>query len=53
MNKEGPNILFIFIIITAFGIKELHVLCQHFGGVLQHAEIDRGTGMGVAQIPSL
>ena len=40
MNKEGPNILFIFIIITSFGIEELQVLCQHFGGVLQHAEID-------------
>ena len=40
VNKEGPNILFIFIIITAFGIKELQVLCQHFGGMLQHAEID-------------
>ena len=40
MNKEGPNILFIFIIITAFEIKELQVLCQHFGGMLQHAEID-------------
>ena len=40
VNKEGPNILLIFIIITAFGIKELQVLYQHFGGVLQHAEID-------------
>lgn len=40
VNRECPDILFIFIIITAFEIKELQGLCQYFGGVLQHAEID-------------
>lgn len=40
VNRESPDILFIFIIITAFEIKELQGLCHHFGGVLQHAEID-------------